>query len=55
MRRLLSGLFLIVAILALVLWVTARAAASVSIIVAALFLVLFIISLFFRRGHPDEL
>jgi membrane protein YdbS with pleckstrin-like domain len=53
--RLLSGLCLIVAVLALVLWWTARIAGSLSLIVAALFLVLFIISLFFRKGHPDEL
>jgi hypothetical protein len=53
--RLLSGLFLIVAVLALVLWWTARLAAGPSMIIATLFLVLFVISLFFRKGHPDEL
>jgi uncharacterized membrane protein YtjA (UPF0391 family) len=53
--RVLSGLFLIIAILALVLWWTASLASGVSIIVSVLFLVLFIISLFLRKGHPDEL
>ena len=53
--RLLSGLFLTIAVLALVLWLTARVAAGVSIIVAAMFLVLFLVSLLFRRKRPDRL
>lgn len=53
--RLLSGFFLIVALLAGVLWLTAGALAGLAKIVALLFLVIFIISLFLKRRHPEEL
>jgi len=53
--RLISGILLIIAILALVLWTTAAAAAGIAKIIAALFLTLFVISLFLRKGRPGKL
>jgi len=53
--RLVSGLLLVVAILAGVLWLTAGAAASIAKVVVVLFLVLFILSLFLRKGRPGKL
>jgi len=53
--RLISGSLLIIAILAAVLWVTARAAAGFAGIAAALFLVLFILSLFLKKGRAGKL
>lgn len=53
--RLVSGSLLMIAILALVLWITAGAAAGIAKIIAALFLTLFVISLFLRRGRPGKL
>ena len=53
--RLLSGLMLVIAILASVLWLTASAAAGIAKIIAALFLVLFVLSLFLRKGRPGKL
>lgn len=55
--RLLSGVFLVIALLAGVLWLTAGtvAVSGVAMIVALLFLVVFVLSLFFKRRHPEEL
>jgi uncharacterized membrane protein YtjA (UPF0391 family) len=53
--RLVSGFLLVIAILALVLWVTAGAAASIAKLIAALFLVLFVLSLFLRKGKAGKL
>lgn len=53
--RLVSGFLLVIAILAAVLWLTASAAAGIAKIIAALFLVLVIISLFLRKGRPGKL
>lgn len=53
--RLISGLLLIIAILAAVFWLFAGAMAGVAKVVAFLFLVLFVISLFLKRKHPEEL
>jgi uncharacterized membrane protein YtjA (UPF0391 family) len=53
--RFISGLLLVIAILAAVLWLTVSAAAGLAKIIAALFLVLFILSLFLRRGRAGKL
>jgi uncharacterized membrane protein YtjA (UPF0391 family) len=53
--RFVSALLLIVAILATVLWLTASVAAGIAQIVAVLFLVLFIGSLFLRKGKAGKL
>jgi uncharacterized membrane protein YtjA (UPF0391 family) len=53
--RILSGVLLVIAILALVLWLTASAAAGIAKIIAGLFLALFILSLFLRRGRAGKL
>jgi uncharacterized membrane protein YtjA (UPF0391 family) len=53
--RLISGILLMIAVLALVLWITAGAAAGIAKIIAAMFLTLFVISLFLRRGRPGKL
>jgi uncharacterized membrane protein YtjA (UPF0391 family) len=53
--RLISGFLLVVALLAGVLWLTIGTIAGVAGVVALLFLVLFIISLFLKRRHPEEL
>lgn len=53
--RLLGGFFLLVAILALVLWLTAGAMAGISKVIALLFLVLFVITLFLRKGRAGKL
>ena len=53
--RLISGLLLIIALLASLMWLTVAAMAEIAGIVALLFLVLFIISLFLKRRHPEEL
>ena len=53
--RLVSGLLLVIAILAGVLWLTVGAVASIAKIVVVLFLVLFILSLFLRKGRPGKL
>jgi uncharacterized membrane protein YtjA (UPF0391 family) len=55
--RLLSGIFLVIALLAGVLWLMAGtvAVSGIAMIVALLFLVVFIVSLFLKRGHPEEL
>jgi uncharacterized membrane protein YtjA (UPF0391 family) len=55
MMRLISGLLLLVAILAMVAWFTMGAAASLARLVAILFLVLFIVSLFLKKGRPGKL
>ena len=44
-----------IAVLALVLWITAGAAAGLAKIIAAMFLTLFVISLFLRKGRPGKL
>jgi len=53
--RLISGTLLVIAVLALVLWITAGAAAGIAKIIAALFLVLFVASLFLRKGRAGKL
>ena len=55
--RLLSGIFLVIALLAGVLWLMAGtvAVSGIAMIVALLFLVVFVMSLFLKRGHPEEL
>jgi uncharacterized membrane protein YtjA (UPF0391 family) len=53
--RLLSGFLLVFAILAAVLWLTVSAAAGIAKIIALLFLVLFVLSLFLRKGRADRL
>ena len=53
--RLVSGFLLVIAILGLVLWLTASAAAGIAKLIAALFLVLFILSLFLRKGKAGKL
>jgi uncharacterized membrane protein YtjA (UPF0391 family) len=53
--RFISALLLIIAVLAAVLWFTVKAAAGLAQIIAALFLVLFILSLFLRKGRPGKL
>lgn len=53
--RLISGLLLVIAILAAVLWLTVSAAAGIAKIIAALFLVLFVLSLFLRKGRAGKL
>lgn len=53
--RLLSGLFLVFAILAGVLWLTVSAAAGIAKIIAMLFVVLFILTLFLKRGRAGKL
>lgn len=53
--RFVSAFLLIIAILAAVLWLTASAAAGLSKIIAALFLALFILSLFLRKGKAGKL
>ena len=53
--RLISGLLLVIAILAAVLWLTVSAAASIAKIVVMLFLTLFVLSLFLRKGRPGKL
>jgi uncharacterized membrane protein YtjA (UPF0391 family) len=53
--RLISGLLLIIAILAAVLWLTASMAAEFARIIVALFLVLFILSLFLKKGRAGKL
>ena len=53
--RILSGFLLVIAILAAVLWLTASAAAGIAKIIAVLFLVLFILSLFMKRGKAGKL
>jgi uncharacterized membrane protein YtjA (UPF0391 family) len=53
--RLISGILLMIAVLALVLWITAGAAAGIAKIIAAMFLTLFVISLFLRKGRPGKL
>ena len=53
--RIVSGFLLVIAILAAVLWLTVSAAASIAKIVALLFLVLFVASLFLRKGRPGKL
>ena len=53
--RFVSALLLIIAILAAVLWLTVSAAAGLAKIIAVLFLVLFILSLFLRRGRTGKL
>ncbi len=52
--RLVSGVLLVVAILAGVLWLTVGAMASVAKIVAVLFVLLFIVSLFLRKGRAGK-
>ena len=53
--RLVSGLLLVMAILAAVLWLSVSAAAGIAKVIAALFLALFLLSLFLRRGRPGKL
>ena len=53
--RLISGLLLVIAILAAALWLTVSAAAGIAKIIAILFLVLFVLSLFLRKGRPGKL
>ena len=53
--RLISGFLLVIAILAAVLWLTVSAAAGIAKIVAMLFLTLFVLSLFLRKGRPGKL
>ncbi len=53
--RFISALLLIVAVLAAVLWFTVSAMASVAKVVAMLFLVLFVISMFLRKGKAGKL
>lgn len=53
--RLVSGLLLVIAILAAVLWLTVSAAAGIAKIIAMLFLVLFVLSLFLRKGRAGKL
>jgi uncharacterized membrane protein YtjA (UPF0391 family) len=53
--RLISGFLFIIALLAAVLWLTVSAAAGIAKIIAALFLVLFIMSLLLRKGRPGKL
>ena len=53
--RIISGLLLVIAVLAAVLWLTASAAAGIARVVAVLFLVLFLLSLFLRKGRPGKL
>lgn len=53
--RLISGFLLIVALLAGALWLTVGALAGLAKIVGFLFLILFVISLFLKRRHPEEL
>jgi hypothetical protein len=55
MMRLISSLLLLVALLAMFLWLTVEAIASLAGVVAILFLVLFILSLFCKKGHPERL
>ena len=53
--RLVSGFLLVLALLAAALWVTVSAAAGVAKVMVALFLVLFVLSLFLRKGRPGKL
>ena len=53
--RLLTWLFLLIALLAGVLWLTSAAAAGLAKIILVLFLVLFVISFFLRRGKTGKL
>ncbi len=53
--RLISGILLMIAVLALVLWITAAASAGIAKIITAMFLTLFVISLFLRKGRPGKL
>jgi uncharacterized membrane protein YtjA (UPF0391 family) len=53
--RIISGFLLVIAILAAVLWLTVAAAAGVAKIIAALFLALFVLSLFLRKGRAGKL
>ena len=53
--RLISGLLLVIAILAAVLWLTVSAAAGIAKIVVMLFLTLFVLSLFLRKGRSGKL
>ena len=53
--RLLSGIFLVIALLAGALWLTVGTMSGVAGIVALLFLIIFIVSLFLKRGHPEGL
>lgn len=53
--RLVSGFLLVIAILAAVLWLTASASAGIAKIIALLFLVLFVLSLFLRKGKAGKL
>ena len=53
--RFVSGLLLIIAVLAAVLWLTIGALAGLAKIIALLFLVLFIASLFLRKGRAGKL
>lgn len=53
--RLISGILLVIAILAGVLWLTVGAMASIAKILVVLFLVLFIVSLFLRKGRAGKL
>jgi uncharacterized membrane protein YtjA (UPF0391 family) len=53
--RLISGVLLVVALLAAVLWLTISALANIAGVVAVIFLVLFVVSLFLRRGKAGKL
>ena len=53
--RLISGVLLMIALLAGLMWLLAGAMAETAKIVALLFLVLFVVSLFLKRRHPEEL
>ena len=53
--RLISGILLMIAVMGLVLWMTAAAAAGIAKVIAALFLTLFVLSLFLRKGRPGKL
>ena len=48
-------MFLVLAILSGVLWMTSAAAAGMAKIVLALFLILFVASLFLRKGSSTKL
>ena len=53
--RLLPGLLLVVAVLAGVFWFTASVAAGLTKIIAGLFFVLFLLSLFLKKGRAGKL
>lgn len=53
--RLVSGFLLVIAVLAGVLWLTAGAMAGIAKIIAFLFVVLFLVSLFLKKGRTGKL